>query len=155
MQKENIEAKGSSLLLEDRVRKVVYLYLAFDGGLKKVKTEVLPDIMEAEIKQTLSKFFDMLMSERYLGKTFDVKVLHVFRDGEKLYLDLNSEFLAMIKYAGKDKAKWIITALIKTLVDNFPPVMSVMFLVDGREVKKNASPLDFSKPWRLPEGGNA
>jgi len=40
---------------------------------------------------------------------------------------------------------------VRTMNENFSPIVQVRFLVDGKE-QKGGAPVDLSVPWRLPRG---
>ncbi|MCX7828731.1 MAG: GerMN domain-containing protein [Thermanaerothrix sp.] len=77
-----------------------------------------------------------------------VQVLHLFRSGDWLYLDLSGTFLEGLKGLGKERAQLVMTGLVKTMSENFSPVRKVKVYVDGQEVS-DKSVLDLSKPWAL------
>lgn len=83
------------------------------------------------------------------GAGSSIKVLHVFRSGETVYLDMPGAFVSALSDAGQMKALRILTAIVRTMQDNFPPVVRVKFLVDSKTPEQGGI-VDLSVPWQLP-----
>ena len=59
---------------------------------------------------------------------------------------MNGDFLESIKTLGAEKSRLMLTGLVKTMADNFPPVNKVKFYIDGKEVR-DKKPIDLVSPW--------
>lgn len=101
---------------------------------------------EDAMKGVLDFFMAELLSSGWMKGS--VQVLHIFRSGEWLYLDLSSSFLEGLKALGKDRGVMVMTGLVRTAVENFPPIKRVKVYVDGQEAA-DRSVVDLSKPWSL------
>ncbi|EHM09410.1 sporulation/spore germination protein [Thermanaerovibrio velox DSM 12556] len=101
---------------------------------------------EEAMKGVLEFFMAELTSSGWMKGS--VQVLHLFRSGEWLYLDLSSSFLEGLKALGKDRAQLVMTGIVKTVAENFPPIRKVKVYVDGQDVS-DKSVVDLSKPWAL------
>jgi len=101
-------------------------------------------------EEAMRAVLDFLLAElRSSGWMADsVRVLHLFRSGDWLYLNLNGAFYEGLKGLGKDRAGMVITAIVKTMQDNFKPTRKVKFYVDGQDVS-DRSVVDLSKPWTI------
>lgn len=118
------------------------------GGFEPRSIRVQGEFTEEEMQRVVSAYVDALKE----GKWFDpgVQLLHVFRSGEWIYLNMSAPFLSSLKTLGKEKSQLALTGLVKTLSDNFSQVAKVKFYVDGQEIKEK-NPVDLSLPWTLPK----
>ena len=129
-------------------RKVEFtLYYPKDGAISSEKTEVLSGIMEDDIRQVIGKIVSTL-SEK---EAADVKLLNLFRSGDTLYLNFNGRFLSLLKVRGEQGSALFITGVVRTMSENFSPIVQVRFLIDGKE-QQGGAPVDLGVPWRLPRG---
>jgi len=122
----------------------VNLWYPKDGTLVTEKFELIPDVKEQEIKETLEKLFSV--SKMF---TKEVAVKHVFRNATTLYLNVTGPFIPMLSNAGQNQSKLFITGVVRTMKDNFPPISEVRFLVNGK-ITSAGSPIDLTAVWRLP-----
>lgn len=118
------------------------------NGFEPRSIRVLGEFAEEEMQRVASAYVDTLKE----GKWFDpgVQILHVFRSGEWIYLNMSTPFLTSLKALGKEKSQIALTGLVKTLSDNFSQVAKIKFYVDGQEIKEK-DPVDLSLPWKLPK----
>ena len=129
-------------------RKVAFtLYYPQNGAISSEKTEVLSGIMEDDIRQVIGKIVSTL-SEK---EAADVKLLNLFRSGDTLYLNFNGRFLSLLKVRGEQGSALFITGVVRTMSENFSPIVQVRFLIDGKE-QQGGAPVDLGVPWRLPRG---
>ena len=129
-------------------RKVEFtLYYPKDGAISSEKTEVLSGIMEDDIRQVIGKIVSTL-SEK---EAADVKLLNLFRSGDTLYLNFNGRFLSLLKVRGEQGSALFITGVVRTMSENFSPIVQVRFLINGKE-QQGGAPVDLGVPWRLPRG---
>ncbi|MCL2683727.1 MAG: GerMN domain-containing protein [Synergistaceae bacterium] len=103
-------------------------------------------LQEDRIKQVLSAYMDTMKESQMLGA--GVQDLNIFQSGDWLYLNMNGAFLESIKTFGADKSRVMLTGLVKTITDNFPPINKIKFYVDGKEVS-DKNPLDLTAPWGI------
>ena len=129
-------------------RKVAFtLYYPNEGTISSEKVEVLSGIMEDDIRQVIGKILSTVAAK---GAS-DVKLLNIFRSGDTLYLNFNTDFLSLLKTQGEQGSALLITGVVRTMSENFSPIVQVRFLVDGKE-QKGGAPVDLGVPWRLPRG---
>ena len=129
-------------------RKVAFtLYYPQNGAISSEKTEVLSGIMEDDIRQVIGKIVSTL-SEK---EAADVKLLNLFRSGDTLYLNFNGQFLSLLKARGEQGSALFITGVVRTMSENFSPIVQVRFLINGKE-QQGGAPVDLGVPWRLPRG---
>ena len=125
------------------------LYYPKEGAIASEKMELLSGIMDDDIRQVVEKIIGLLPAKFPAS----VKVLHTFRAGNTLYLDFPSSFVASLASQGAEESTLFITGIIRTMTENFPPVVKVRFLVNGQVPDgKRDAPVDLSVPWQLPQG---
>ena len=108
--------------------------------------EIKKGMVEEDIEKVVSVYIDGLKETQMLDNSS--RVLNVFRSGDWLYLDMTGAFGTSLKTLGKDKASMVITGLVRTMRDNFPPIKKVKFYIDGKESGEKA-PVDLTKPWEI------
>ena len=123
------------------------IYIPEKRGFIKEDVKVSPGLLEDELKQVLSIYIEKCSARGLLRP--DVKVLHVFRTGDRLYLDMNASFLESLKAGGEEKAGILITSIVSTVVENFPPITKVKFLIEGKALQ-DRKPVDLSSFWAMP-----
>jgi hypothetical protein len=101
-------------------------------------------LREDTIKQTLAAYMDAMKESQILSAK--AQELNIFQSGEWLYLNMSRDFLESIKTLGAEKSRLMLTGLVKTMSDNFPPVNKVKFYIDGKEVR-DKKPVDLTSPW--------
>lgn len=132
---------------EMKTKEILFsVYLPSDEGISPMKVPVLSGLMEDDVK---SVFSDLVSgrSPSYLSDK-GIRLLHVFRNGEIMYLDLNGAFLDTVKALGRDKAAVAMTSIVRTMVENFSPVTKVRIIING-QVPAGTEPVDLSVPWQL------
>jgi len=115
-----------------------------EGTLTSETFELISDIKEQEIKETIEKLISV-------SKMFSKEVLvkHIFRNATTLYINVAGPFIPMLSNAGKEQSSLFVTGVVRTMKDNFPPISEVRFLVNG-SVTSAGSPIDLTAAWRLP-----
>jgi hypothetical protein len=123
----------------------LYLSLPKDNTLVPTSYDVIAGTREEDIEEAVRKLF----SESGLF-TPDVKTVHIFRTADMLYLDVTGPFVQMLAKAGASSSTLFITAVVRSVQDNFSPIRKVRFLVDGK-MTSAGSPVDLTAVWQLPE----
>lgn len=108
--------------------------------------EIEKGMVEEDIQKVASVYIDGLKETKMLDNA--VRVLSVFRSGDWLYLDMTGAFTSSLKTLGKDKAALVITGLVKTMKDNFPPIKKIKFYIEGKESAEK-TPVDLKSPWEI------
>lgn len=103
-------------------------------------------LREDVMKQTLSAYMDAVKENQMLHPA--AVNLNIFQSGDWLYLNMNRNFLDSLQSLGAEKARYLLTGLVKTMSDNFAPVSKVKFYVDGKEVL-DKKPVDLTMPWSI------
>ena len=68
-----------------------------------------------------------------------------------MFLNFNSAFVSGLAKQGETESALFITAVVRTMKENFTPITKVRFLVNGK-VTRQGSPVDLTVPWQLPQG---
>jgi hypothetical protein len=117
------------------------------GDLLESETvSLVPGILEEDVKTVILGLMETMRAEGTLSE--QVRVLHVFRNGDLLYLDLNDPFVKVIQSLPAEKGALIMTSLVRTIVANFSPVSRVRILINGKDPELKA-PVDLTTPWQL------
>ena len=103
-------------------------------------------LLEDDVKAVISSLFDTMRADKTISE--QVSVLHVFRNGDLLYLDLNDPFAGALQKLSAPEANLVMTSLVRTLVSNFSPVARVRFLINGKDPGMK-TPVDLTMPWQL------
>jgi len=103
-------------------------------------------LLEADLREVLQTLFGLLKAEGLLDS--QSTVLHVFRTGDLLFLDVNDACMRSIAALPSGKANLVMTGIVRTAIENFRPLTRVRFLVNGKESQDKA-PVDLTVPWQL------
>lgn len=122
------------------------LYIPDGTSFTDREIEIKKGMAEEDIEKVASVYIDGLKETKMLDN--NVRVLTVFRSGDWLYLDMTGAFSSSLKTLGKDKAAMVITGLVRTMKDNFPPIKKVKFYIDGKESGEKV-PADLTRPWEI------
>ncbi len=80
----------------------------------------------------------------------NIKLLHVFRNSDTVFLDMSGQFASALEKAGQRKSLLLLTSIVRTLQDNFSPISQVRFLIDSK-APKSGGVVDLSSVWKLPK----
>ena len=147
-----IQGRGDSPLSVDLTSQgnasyvTVTIFIPDGNSLKARQIRCSGALREDTIKQTLAAYMDAMKESRILSA--GAQDLNIFQSGEWLYLNMSGDFLESIKTLGAEKSRLMLTGLVKTMSDNFPPVNRVKFYIDGKEVR-DKKPIDLASPWAL------
>ncbi len=127
-------------------RKEYTAYVLENGTLVRKGMRIAPGVIEEDIVTVLEKVLEPLRVAS--GTQQPLRVLHVFRAGDMLYIDMNAAFVSALKAVDSQNAGVIMTGLLRSMVENFSPAEQVLFFVDGK-LSKITDPLDLTVPWTL------
>lgn len=141
-------AKEDAQKLVDMGKHAVFSIYVLDksGKIKKVDVKLSSGLMEEDLQKVINSLLGKLVEVKFLAE--DVKLNHVFRNGEKVYLDFNQPFFITLSKLSPKKGSLLITGIVRTVVDNFMSVKRVQFLIDGK-VPEEAGEVPLSVPWEL------
>ena len=122
------------------------LYFLKNGGLAEDVRPFLVRPQEDNIRDAVQTLLTMSGIE---GAESNVRVLHVFRSADTVFLDCSRGFAAALSKMGQRDSQFLVTGIVRTMQDNFPPVVKVRFLIDGA-VSSGGAPIDLTVPWQLP-----
>ena len=123
------------------------IYIPTSGSFREETVSFVSGLLEDDLKNVLSGLLETYRKEGLFSG--EIRVLHVFRNGDRLYLDLNDPFLENISRMPEEKAVSVITGIVSTVATNFSPITRVRFLINGREVN-GTKPVDLSSFWAMP-----
>lgn len=122
------------------------LYHLKDGGLAEVSRPFLSAPQEDNIKDAVHALLSLSGVE---GADSGVRLLHVFRSADTVFLDFSGGFSAVLSKMGQRSSQFLVTGIVRTMQENFPPIVKVRFLIDGA-VSSGGAPIDLTVPWQLP-----
>lgn len=122
------------------------LYYLRDGGLAEVSRPFVSGPQEDNIGDAVHALLSLSGVD---GAESGVRVLHVFRSADTVFLDFSSGFASALSKLGQRNSQFLVTGIVRTMQDNFPPIVKVRFLIDGA-VSSGGAPIDLTVPWQLP-----
>lgn len=140
---ELTDTSGQAAGLGDATYRIYFL----EGGtFSEREIKIRKGLPEEDIQRLLTVYMDSLKETSALSP--GVHVLNIYRSGDWLYVDVTGEFETSLKTLGKDRATAVLTGLVRTMQENFPPIKKVKFYIDGKESKEKA-PVDLTSAWEL------
>ena len=122
------------------------LHYLKDGGLVKETRTFLSRTQEDNIQDAIHTLLSLSGVE---GADSGVRVLHVFRSADTVFLDFSGNFAAALSKLGQRNSQFLVTGIVLTMKENFHPIVKVRFLLDGA-VPSGGAPIDLAVPWQLP-----
>ncbi|NLH95036.1 MAG: hypothetical protein GX449_03115 [Synergistaceae bacterium] len=122
------------------------VYSLKGNQLSESRVETAGGLMESDLREVLQGLFSLLQAEGVLDP--QSAVLHIFRAGDLLYLDVNDACVRSIASLPPEKANLVMTGVVRTIIENFRPVTRVRFLVNGRE-STETTPVNLAVAWQL------
>ena len=130
----------------DNVQKTdINLYYVRDGRVMETQRSFIAGVQEDCIRDAVSAILSM-SSVPDAGK---IEVLHVFRNAETAFLDLSPSFESALASMGQKQSLLLLTGLVRTIQENFSPVVQVRFLI-GSKTPSVGGPVDLTVPWKMP-----
>lgn len=143
---ESERAKAAAGAKGDVQQLNLKLYYLKDGGLAEASRSFVSRPQEDNIGDAVHALLSMSGIE---GAESTVRVLHVFRSADTVFLDLSGGFSSALSKLGQRSSQFLVTGIVRTMQDNFPPIVKVRFLIDGA-VSSGGAPIDLTVPWQLP-----
>jgi hypothetical protein len=125
-------------------KKTLSLFYPKEGVLTEDKTEIIAGTFEDDIRAAVHKLVER--SGLFGG---EVRVKHVFRDTNLVYLDFSGPFASGLSAAGEKVSTLFITGIVRTMRDGFS-IVRVRFLLDSR-VANDGAPVNLTATWQLPQ----
>lgn len=123
------------------------VYVPSGDSISSLEISVNPSaVAEDRIRRVISKIGETTETNGFLDSSFGV--LHVFRTGDMLYLDMSGEFLETMKAIDERKASILMTSIVRSMVENFDPVSRVKVLIQGNTPPGDL-PVNLSVAWQL------
>ena len=79
-----------------------------------------------------------------------IKLLHVFRMSDTAFLDMSGQFASAVDAAGQRKSLLLLTSIVRTVQENFPPISQIRFLIDSKPPKSGGA-VNLAAPWKMPQ----
>ncbi|MBR1657449.1 MAG: GerMN domain-containing protein [Synergistaceae bacterium] len=124
----------------------VNIYHVKDDTLVETRRNFIAKTREDNIKDAVTE----IISASSIPNSEKIKLLHVFRNNETVFLDMPEQFSSALNAIGKQKSLLLITGILRTMQDNFPPISQVRFLIDSKPARSGGT-VDLSSLWKLPK----
>lgn len=122
------------------------LYHVKDDAISEVRRNFLARTNEDNIRDAVNE----ILTLSNVPNSEKTKLLHVFRNGDTVFLDMPGQFASSISSMGRQKSLLLITGIIRTMEENFSPITQVRFLIDSQPPKSGGE-VDLSSVWKLPK----
>lgn len=129
----------------DMQKATLSLFYPKDGVLMEESADIISRTREDNIREAVHRLMEL---SGLFGK--EIRVTHVFRNADTVYLDFSGGFIPALSGAGARPSTLFITGIVRTLRDNFSPITRVRFLVNSK-VTSIGSPVDLTATWQLPK----
>lgn len=123
------------------------LYYVKEGALTETQQSFVARTQEDNVKEAVESLLNL---SGVGGKGNPVRVLHVFRSADTVFLDFSDPLLTVLTDLGERQSLILLTGIVRTMQENFPPIVKVRFLVNSA-VPTSGSPVDLTVPWQLPK----
>ena len=122
------------------------LYHVKDDNIVETRRNFIARTREDNIKDAVNE----IISLSGVPNSEKIKLLHVFRNDETVFLDMPGQFSSALNSMGKQKSLLLITGMLRTMTDNFSPVSQIRFMIDSKPAKSGGT-VDLSSIWKLPK----
>ena len=144
---ERTQAARNALMSGADVQQVsLNIYHVKDDTVAEVRRNFLVQTREDNMRDAVNE----ILSLSGVPNADRIKLLHVFRNNETAFLDMPGQFASALNAIGKQKSLLLITSIVRTMQENFPPVSEVRFLLDSKSPGSGGT-VDLSSVWKLPK----
>lgn len=147
-QEAEAERSARKLLTEGgNVQQVsLNLYHVKDNNLAETRRNFIARTREDNMRDAVNE----VIALSGVPNSDKMKLLHVFRNDETVFLDMPEQFPSVLKSMGKQKSLLLITGMLRTMQSNFSPISQIRFLI-GSKAAKPGGEVDLSSIWKLPK----
>jgi hypothetical protein len=128
----------------DVQKKTLSLFYPKEGALTEEKAEIIAGTFEDDIRDVVHRLVER--SGLFDG---DIRVEHVFRDADLVYLDFSGPFAPALSTAGEKISTLFITGIVRTMRDGFS-IMKVRFLLNSK-LSNDGAPVNLTAAWQMPQ----
>lgn len=122
------------------------LYHVKDDNIVESRRNFIARTREDNIKDAVNE----IISLSGVPNSDKIKLLHVFRNDETVFLDMPGQFSSALNAMGKQKSLLLITGMLRTMTDNFAPISQIRFMIDSKPARSGGT-VDLSSIWKLPK----
>lgn len=122
------------------------IYHIKDDGLAGSRRNFIALTVEDNIRDAVNE----IIISSSVPNSDRIRLLHVFRDDDTVFLDMSGQFPSSLNSMGKQKSLLLITGILRTMQENFSPISQVRFLIDSKPAKQGGT-VDLSSVWKLPK----
>ena len=144
---ERDKAARNALMYGTDVQQVsLNIYHVKDDAIAEIRRNFLVQAREDNMRDAVNE----ILSLSGVPNADRIRLLHVFRNEETAFLDMPGQFASALNAIGKQKSLLLITSIVRTMQENFPPVSEVRFLLDSKSPGSGGI-VDLSSVWKLPK----
>ena len=144
---ERTQAARNALMSGADVQQVsLNIYHVRDEAIAETRRNFLVQTREDNMRDAVNE----ILSLSGIPNADRIRLLHVFRNNETAFLDMPGQFASALNAIGKQKSLLLITSIVRTMQENFPPVSEVRFLLDSKSPGSGGI-VDLSSVWKLPK----
>ena len=130
----------------DGVRQLnLLIYYANGEEINNEEFSVTARTQEDNIKEALERVLSM--SE--LANAQQIELKHVFRNADTVFLDFSQQFVSELSAIGEKRSMYLLTSIVRTIQENFPPIIQARFLIDSKSPKSGGA-VDLTRIWKMP-----
>ncbi|MBR0258159.1 MAG: GerMN domain-containing protein [Synergistaceae bacterium] len=122
------------------------LFHVKDGAITEARKSFIARTYEDNIRDAVNE----VIALSGVPNAAKIKLLHVFRNDDTAFLDMPGQFASALDAMGKQKSLLLITGIVRTMEENFPPLSQVRFLIDSKPPASGGT-VDLSSVWKLPK----
>ncbi len=130
----------------DAVRQLnLIIYYANGEDISNEEHSFTARTQEDNIKDALDKVFSLSQ----LPNADLIELKHIFRNGDTVFLDLSPQFVTTLNDIGEKRSMYLLTSIVRTIQDNFPPIVQARFLIDSKTPSSGGT-VDLTRIWKMP-----
>ena len=130
----------------DGVRQLnLLIYYANGEEINNEEFSVTARTQEDNIKEALARVLSM--SE--LANAQQIELKHVFRNADTVFLDFSQQFVSELNSIGEKRSMYLLTSIVRTIQENFPPIIQARFLIDSKPPQAGGT-VDLTRIWKMP-----
>lgn len=121
------------------------IYYAAGEEINNDEFSVTARTQEDNIKDALAKVFELSQ----IANAGQIELKHVFRNADTVFLDLSSQFVNTLNEIGQKRSMYLLTSIVRTIQENFPPIIQARFLIDSK-APASGGVVDLTRIWKMP-----
>lgn len=148
---ESEQNRGPNSSTGENIQQVsLNLYHVRNDTIAEARRNFIARTTEDNIRDAVNEILSM--SE--IPNANNIRLLHVFRNADTVFLDMSGQFVSALNSIGQRKSLLLLTGFVRTLQENFSPITQIRFLIDSKPPSSGGT-VDLSVPWKMPSRSGA